>query len=153
MELTAREDIEAPQDRVFAMLSDFDTIERQAMRRGTEIIRTDDGPGVGMAWRATFQFRGKKRVAAVTLSTYEPPEQMVFDSVSGGLEMALTLDVVALSPTRTRINVTSVLGAKTLSARLFLQSIKLARGGIDKRFRKRVGELAGDMENRLRGMA
>lgn len=153
MELTAREDIDAPQDRVFAMLSDFDTIERQAMRRGTEITRTHPGPGAGMAWQATFHFRGKKRDAAVTLSTYDPPERLVFDSVSGGLEMALTLDVVALSPSRTRINVTSVLGAKTLSARLFLQSIKLARGGIDKRFRKRVGELAGEMENRLRGMA
>lgn len=153
MELTAREDIEAPQERVFAMLSDFDTIERQAMRRGTEITRTCDGPGAGMAWRAAFQFRGKKRVAAVTLSDYQPPDQLVFDSVTGGLEMKLTLDVVALSPNRTRINVTSVLSAKTLSARLFLQSIKLARGGIDKRFRKRVGELAGEMETRLRGMA
>ncbi|WP_417209673.1 SRPBCC family protein [Antarctobacter sp.] len=153
MELTAREDIEAPQDRVFAMLSDFDKIERQAMRRGTEITRTHDGPGAGMAWRATFQFRGKRRAAEVTLSTYDPPERMVFDSVSGGLAMVLTLDVVALSPSRTRINVSTVLSARTLSARLFLQSIKLARGGLDKRFRRRVGELAGDMENRLRGMA
>ena len=153
MELTAREDIEAPQERVFDMLSDFDTIERQAMRRGTEITRTSDGPGAGMSWRATFQFRGKRRVAAVTLSEYQAPDRMVFDSVSGGLEMKLTLDVVPLSPTRTRINVTSVLSAKTLSARLFLQSIKLARGGIDKRFRKRVGELAGEMEKRLRGTA
>lgn len=169
MELTAREDIEASQERVFALLSDFDNIERQAMRRGTQITRTSDGPdagpdsgpdsgpdagtGAGMAWDALFQFRGKKRSAQITLSTYDPSERMVFDSLSGGLEMTLALDVVALAPNRTRINVTSTLGAKTLSARLFLQSIKLARGGIDKRFRKRVGELAGDMEKRLNSAA
>ncbi|MBW4981586.1 SRPBCC family protein [Mameliella sp. CS4] len=153
MELTAREDIEAPQDRVFAMMADFDTIERQAMRRGLDVTRTGDGPGAGMAWDVAFQFRGKRRAAAITLTDYQPPERMVFDTLSGGLDIKLTLDVVALSPTRTRINVTTVMAARTLSARLFLQSMKLARGGMDKRFRKRVAELAGEMETRLRGAA
>ena len=153
MELTAHEDIEAPQDRVFAMMADFDTIERQAMRRGLDVTRTGDGPGAGMAWDVAFQLRGKRRAAAITLTDYQPPERMVFDTLSGGLDIKLTLDVVALSPTRTRINVTTVMAARTLSARLFLQSMKLARGGMDKRFRKRVAELAGEMETRLRGAA
>ncbi|WP_305971436.1 MULTISPECIES: SRPBCC family protein [unclassified Mameliella] len=153
MELTAREDIEAPQDRVFAMMADFDSIERQAMRRGLEVTRTGDGPGAGMAWDVAFRFRGKRREAAITLTDYQPPERMVFDTVSGGLDITLTLDVVALSPARSRINVTTVMAARTLSARLFLQSMKLARGGMDKRFRKRVAELAGEMETRLRGAA
>lgn len=153
MEFTAREDIEAPQDRVFAMMADFDTIERQAMRRGLDVTRTGDGPGAGMAWDVAFQFRGKRREAAITLTDYQPPERMVFDTLSGGLDIKLTLDVMALSPTRTRINVTTVMAARSLSARLFLQSMKLARGGMDKRFRKRVAELAGEMETRLRGAA
>ncbi|MBV7396016.1 SRPBCC family protein [Mameliella sediminis] len=153
MELTAREDIEAPQDRVFAMMSDFDTIERQAMRRGVEVSRTAEGPGAGMAWDTGFRFRGKRRQAQVTLTEYQPSERLVFTSVSGGLTMVLTLDIVALSPGRTRINATTTMSAKTLSARLFLQSMKLARGGMDKRFRKGVAELAGAMETRLRGAA
>ena len=65
MELTAHEDIEAPQDRVFAMMADFDTIERQAMRRGLDVTRTGDGPGAGMAWDVAFQFRGKRRAAPI----------------------------------------------------------------------------------------
>lgn len=153
MKLTAREDIEAPQDRVFAMMADFDSIERQAMRRGLDVTRTGDGPGAGMAWDVTFRFRGKRREAAITLADYQPPERMVFDTVSGGLDVTLTLDVVALSPSRSRINVTTVMAARSLSARLLLQSMKLARGGMDKRFRKRVAELAGEMETRLRGAA
>ena len=150
MELTAREDIEAPQDRVFALMSDFDRIERQAMRRGAEVTRTAPGPGAGMAWHTRFTFRGKPREADITLTEHAPPDRMVFESRTGGLDAVLTLEVVALSPTRTRINVTSVLGARSLSARLFLQSLKLAKGGIDTRFRKRVGDLAAAMESRLR---
>lgn len=153
MELTAREDIEAPQERVFAALSDFDLIERQAMRRGAEVIRTAEGPGAGMAWRVTFQFRGRPRVAEVTLTEFDRPDRMIFRTVSGGLEVDFTLDVVALTPNRTRINVTSVLAPKTLSARLLVQSLKLAKGGMDKRFRKRMAELAGGLESRLRGVA
>lgn len=153
MELTASEDIDAPQEQVFAALSDFDTVERQAMRRGIEITRLSEGPGAGMSWRAKFTFRGKPRQAHITLTTYDKPENMVFHTVTGGLEMDFALDVVALSRGRTRINVTSVLAPKTLSARLLVQSLKLAKGGIDKRFRKRMADLASGLEARLQGTA
>jgi uncharacterized protein YndB with AHSA1/START domain len=153
MELTAREDIEAPQEQVFAALADFDMVERQAMRRGIEITRLSDGPEVGMSWRAKFTFRGKPRQAHITLSTYDAPDRMVFHTVSGGLEMDFSLDLVALSRNRTRINVSSVLAPKTLSARLLVQSLKLAKGGIEKRFTRRMADLAAGLESRLKGVA
>ncbi len=153
MELKASEDIEAPQEQVFAALSDFDMIERQALRRGVDIMRTGDGPGVGMAWRAKFTFRGKKREAEVRLVSFDTPERMVFHSVSGGLEMELEIDVVALSRNRTRINIVTVMHPKTLSARLLVQSLKLAKGGVEKRFRRKMAELATGLETRLRGAA
>lgn len=153
MELTAREDIEAPQERVFAAMADFDLIERQAMRRGAEVTRVSEGPGKGMAWKVSFRFRGRPREADITLTEYDAPDRMVFHSRSGGLETEFAMDVVALSPNRTRINVTSVLVPKTLSARLLVQSLKLAKGGLDKRFRKRMADLAEGLEARLRGAA
>lgn len=150
MELTAREDIEAPQERVFAAMADFDLIERQAMRRGAEVVRVAEGPGKGMAWKVSFRFRGRPREADITLTEFDRPDRMAFHSVTGGLEVDFTLDLVALSPNRTRINVTSVMVPKTLSARLLVQSLKLAKGGMDKRFRKRMAELASGLEARLR---
>ena len=63
MKVTAREDIEAPLDKVFTELCDFESIERQALRRGIEVRRTDTvaGLGEGMTWHARFRFRGKER--------------------------------------------------------------------------------------------
>ena len=155
MQLTAREDIEAPIDRVFAELSDFENIERQAMRRGIDVRRTDSlpQPGKGTSWTAKFKFRGKSREAVIEIVEYAPPDRMRFQSVVGGLTTATVLELVALSRNRTRVSIASDLTPRTLSARLLVQSLKLAKGGIDKRFRKRVGLLAKDLENRLKSTA
>ncbi|MBV2358688.1 SRPBCC family protein [Thalassococcus sp. CAU 1522] len=155
MQVNAREDIEAPLDRVFAELTDFEAIERRALRRGIEIRRTDGlaGPQAGMAWQTTFRFRGKPRDATVILSEMKAPETLVFTSNSGGLDIVTRVDLVALSRGRTRVSVESELMPKTLSARLLVQSLKLAKGNINTRFRKRVGLYAKELEDRLNRMA
>lgn len=155
MQLTATEDIEAPVERVFAELSNFEAIERQAMRRGIEIKREDDltAPGAGMCWKAGFTFRGKTRNAEIALSEFTAPEQMVFDSVSGGLETVTKIEVMALSRGRTRINLATELKPKTLSARLLVQSLKLAKGGVDKKFRTKMAGFAKDLEIKLKKTA
>ena len=155
MILTAQEDIEAPIEQVFAQLSDFDGIERQAMRRGVEVQRSGDvdAPVVaGTAWEVVFTFRGKPRDARITLAEYSAPEKLVFDTVSGGLETRALIDCVALSRGRTRISLHSELMPKTLSARLLVQSLKLAKGGVDKRFRRRAAGFAKDLETRLKSV-
>lgn len=152
MEFSTKEDIEAPIDRVFAAISDFDMIERSVLRRGVEVRRTDrrDGPGEGMTWDAAFKFRGKMREAKVVLTRYDPPNAMVFHTVSGGLETHTVVDCVALSRSRTRISMEVALQPKTLSARLLVQSLKLAKGSITKKFRVRAADYAKDLEDRLK---
>ncbi|MDA7426510.1 SRPBCC family protein [Thalassococcus lentus] len=152
MHLTAKEDIEAPMDKVFAALTDFETIERQALRRGVEVRRTDSIAEVapGMSWNTRFKFRGKSRDADIKLRECYEPERLVFHTKVGGLEAETRIEMVALSRARTRVNIDSELQPKTLSARLLVQSLKLAKGGIDKRFRKRIALFAKDLENRLR---
>ena len=103
-----------------------------------------------MTWQAEFGFRGKPRTVEICLAEYSPPEQLIFDNASGGLEARLVIDLVALSRTRTRINLATELKPTTLSARLLVQSLKLAKGGLDKRFRHRVAGMAKELENRLR---
>lgn len=152
MQLTAREDIEAPLDRVFAEITNFESIERQAMRRGVEVWRKDEiaGPAPGMEWHAGFGFRGKLRNATVKLVDYTPPERLKFESEVGGLEARTLLELVPLSRGRTRVSIVSDLVPKTLSARLLVQSLKLAKGGIDKRFRHRMAGFAKELENKLK---
>lgn len=155
MEFSTKEDIEAPIDRVFAAVSDFDAIERQVLRRGVEVRRTNGAgaPAAGMCWEARFRFRGKVREAEVTMTDYDPPQQMQFHTISGGLETHTAMEFVALSRSRTRITMTVVLQPKTLSARLLVQSMKLARGNINKRFRVRMADYAKDLEARLKAGA
>lgn len=148
MEFASSEDIAAPLDAVFAELSDFDAIERQILRRGVQIERHGDFNS-GMSWDATFSFRGKSRDAKITLTDYTPPDHMEFQSVSSGLTVQSRVEFVPLSRTQTRVSVRVTLDPRTLSARLMVQSMKLARNKLNARFAKRMKEFARDLERRL----
>lgn len=150
MQFSSKEDIEAPIDRVFAMLSEFESFERSATRRGIEVIRTDQhsAPVVGYAWNARFKMRGKMRDLSLVLVSYDPPTLMRFESDSQGLGGVMTLDLMALSPRRTRMTVSLDMNPKTLAARLLVQSLKLAKGNLSKRFNVKVANYAKKMEER-----
>lgn len=154
MKFVTKEDIEAPIDQVFQMVTDFEALERQAMRRGADIRRTDTGPkGEGMSWRAGFQFRGKAREVDIKITRFEAPHLIEADSVSGGLEANCVVELVALSRRRTRMSLAMELVPTTLSARLLVQSLKLAKGRMTKRFHLRVAEYAKDLEERFQRRA
>ena len=155
MKFETKEDVEMPLEALFQRVSDFEGYERAAMRRGAEVVRVDTltQPGEGMRWKAAFDLRGKRRNIEVVLSEYDAPNAMVFDAESQGLDVRMVLDLMALSRARTRLSITVELSAKTLSARLLLQSLKLARTNITKRFKLRVADMAKDMEDRYRRSA
>ncbi|EIE51131.1 DNA polymerase III subunit gamma/tau [Salipiger aestuarii] len=152
MELSTREDIEAPLDQVFGLATSFERLERQAMRHGIEVTRVSpDGatPDQGLSWRASFYYRGKAREADIALTRFDPPNTMVYTATSGGLDAVTTIDFVPLSPMRTRVGLKVEVLPRTLSARLLVQSLKLARGNIEKRFSIKIAEYASEIETRL----
>jgi uncharacterized protein YndB with AHSA1/START domain len=155
MKMATREDISAPIEAVFQQLTDFDGFERAAMRRGAEVARTDSltVPGAGMAWRAGFDYRGKARKANIELIDYDLPERIRAQIQSTGVDMELVVELVAMSRSRTRMNLTLDARPRTIPARLMVQSMKLARQAVLKRFRRRVAEYAAELENRLRANA
>ncbi|WP_372610549.1 SRPBCC family protein [Aquicoccus sp.] len=152
MIFTTKEDIEAPREHVFAAVSDFDRFERQALRRGAEISRLDSQtePGLGMMWHIAFRFRGKRREIQIELVEYDPPNRMVFESRSPNMDGQMIVDLVALSPHRTRLGLEIELKPTTLAARLLVQSMKLAKGNLNKRFKIRVAEYAKATEESYR---
>ena len=152
MKFSSKEDVEAPIEAVFAMLSEFETFERSAIRRGAEVIRVGDhhAPHVGQAWDARFQMRGRERQTRVTLVRYDPPSGMDFESESDGLTTLLEVELIALSQKRTRISVSFEVKPKTLSARLLVQSMRLAKAKLTKSFKLRVADYARDIEDRHR---
>ena len=82
------------------------------------------------------------------LATYERPTTIRFESDSNGLAGVMTLDLMALSPRRTRMSVSVELTPKTLAARLLVQSLKLAKSNMTKRFKLKVADYAKNMEER-----
>lgn len=155
MKFTAREDIEAPIEYVFSQVSDFSALERSALRRGADVQRLDEleEPGEGMSWQANFTLRGKERELKFQLSKYDPPQGMVLTSLSPNMGGTMVVDLVALSRGRTRLSVALEMQPKNLSARLLVQSMKLAKSNLNKRFRNRLATYATDLEERYKTVA
>ena len=150
MQCSSKEDIEAPIDAVFAMLSEFETFERRAIRRGAEVQRSGDlrPPRVGMSWDARFVLRGKTRDLHIELTEYQPPNGMKFTASSPNLQGGFAIELMALSPRRTRVSIKVTVDPKTLAARLLLQSLRLAKKNLNKRFKLRFANFIKDMEER-----
>lgn len=144
MKLSAREDIEAPIEHVYAQMADFDAIEKQVLRRGVELHRADAGGpgGLGRAWNATFEHRGKKRKAQARVADVDKPNGYVVFGNIGGIEAEFQIELVALSRNRTRVVAGLDMRPKTLSARLLIQSMKLGKSGLQRRFSKRLTDAA-----------
>ena len=152
MNFSTREDIEAPIEFVFDALSDFEGFERAALRRGAEVVRTDRQAriGPGMSWRAQFPLRGKARRVNIALERYERPGLIRFDGMSKSMEGDLTVELLDLSPRRTRMAVKLDLRPMTLTARIMLQSLRLAKAKVSYRFSNGVHEHARAIEGRYR---
>ncbi|KIN74027.1 SRPBCC family protein [Sulfitobacter guttiformis] len=150
MKFSTKEDIEAPIADVFEMLCDFETFERSAMRRGADVQRTDtkSQPGVGMGWRGAFNLRGKRRQVDIELITFDKPNEMVFECRSTGLVTMISTELVALSKNRTRIMMSLDIKPLNLSARLLVQSLKLAKTSLTKKFKLRTAEFVKSLEER-----
>lgn len=149
MKFSTREDIEAPIDYVFARVTDFNGFERQALRRGADVQRVDPASVIqqGAAWDIAFKFRGKDRKMKATISNLDQPTQLTMQIAANGIDGETLVELVALSRNRTRLSVGIDLSPKSLSARLLLQSVKLAKNNLTRKFKLRVSELAVDIED------
>lgn len=155
MRFTTKEDIEAPIGYVFEQLTDFARFERAALRRGADLQRLDtlDRPGAGMCWQARFRLRGRQRDVKIELTSYDPVNGMMFASRSDGLESAFIIDLIALSRNRTRLSLDLDLRPRNLAARLLVQSLKLAKTNLMRRYRQKAAEFAQATEDSYRRSA
>jgi carbon monoxide dehydrogenase subunit G len=154
MKFSTNEDVDAPVDVVFEALCDFDRAERAAIRRGAEVRRIDTlkAPAVGMTWDARFNFRGREREVQVELTRLERPHVLIFDSVSPSMTGQMHLDLTAIAKGRTRMKVGIEIKPLNLSARLLVQSLRLAKYSLTKRYKQRVAQYARMLEEQHRGM-
>lgn len=151
MKLSTREDIEAPVAYVYQRVSDFPAFERRALRQGVQVNRRAQAElAEGSEWDIAFDFRGRKRTVLAMLTQLEPQQLVEIESRSDGLSAVTHVELVPLSAQRTRMLVSFEMRAKTLTARLLLQSLKLAKTKLAKRFKARVLDFAEAIEDDFR---
>ena len=151
MKLTTKLDVEAPLDFVYGYLSDFDQFERLAARRGAKVEL--EGPeGVGRVWTIRFKAKGKQRNVKLQL-THLVAEAVIGLALDSTLFSGVSqIDMVRLGAAKTRLVMGVEFKPKTLGARIFIQSLKLARGRVQKRLDKRAGKLGKMIEGQWRAL-
>lgn len=154
MRFATKQDIEAPIADVFRILSDFEAWERAAMRRGAEVARIDKLRAVaaGMRWAVRFSYRSKPRNMELELTQIETPSLLRFAGISQSVEGVASVELMELGGKRTRMHTVLEVSPRSLTARLFLQSLRLARARIERKFDQRAAQLAGDIEARYRAV-
>lgn len=150
MKFSSHEDIEAPIDFVFDAVTDFSGFERMALRRGAQLRRLDTlaQPGPGMSWDVIFAFRGKTRRLIADIVDYAPPERVEFAGVSPSFELSVLISTLALSRRRTRMTMALVVRPRSLGARLMVQSARLGRGGLARKYAERLRLFSAEIEAR-----
>jgi hypothetical protein len=150
MKLTAKTDLEAPVEFVHAYLCDDAAWEREATRRGIEVERPADMPltGVGAGWRIRVPFRGRIRDVLLRLDDLVQNQSIAYSFEGQALVGTTIMETKAISPRSSRLKVTIDAKPKTLTARLFLNTLRLARRKVEDRLEKRISQLADRIEER-----
>lgn len=150
MKISTREDISAPIEDVFAAVSDFGAIERQFKRRGVVVERDQHAPakGIGRRWLARATWRGRKHQIEAELKELTRDRGYVIESRTGGVISTTVVDLVRLAPRQTRLLLSVDLRPTTISSRLLVQSLKLAKSRLTERLSKRASDFAREIESR-----
>lgn len=150
MKLTARTDIAAPIGFAYASLADHSAWEREAVRRGADVERPADMPltGVGAGWRVRFRFRGRQRKVVLRIDELVPDERIAVSFEGQAMSGTSVMELTALSPGRTRLRVMLDMKPKTITARLFINTLRLAKGRVTARLEARLAQLATRIQDR-----
>lgn len=148
MKFKVSEDVDAPRPMVWARLTDFTGMEQDARGRGATIVRVGNWAQTaeGVEWRGEVTVRGKTRPLSAKVTRFVPDEICLIESRIGGMSCVYEIGFVALTPEITRVAVTLDLSAQTLTARLILQTMKLARGRVMQRLQGTIARQGNAVE-------
>lgn len=149
MKLKISQDAEASAAQVHAALTDFARIEAMLRDRGVEIARVGrwTDAGVGREWSGRAHIRGKVRRIEARIDRIEPDRGLTIAARIGGLRLEHDMVLVPLGDAVTRVNATTDLRPDTLSARLLVQSLKLARNRVLGRMQRRLASEISRIES------
>ncbi len=149
MKFSTRIDTDLPAKRLFEVVGNFDALERMVIGRGATVARIDPSnePGIGMGWNIGFDWRGKARQLRLAVTRFDRPEQMMMAGHSDALDVTVVATVVALSRVKSRLIFETEVRPRNMKARLMLQTAKLGKAQLDRRYQRRIEDFVHQMRN------
>lgn len=150
MKLTARTDLDAPIGFVYDCLLDHASWEREAAERGIEVRHVADTPlsGPSSSWQMRLPYRGKLVTLVMQCLQVTSKERLDFALQTNTVEGELQFSLLALSPRRTRLHLSIDVRPRTLAARVFLNTLRLAKGRVEARLETRIKQVGLLIQNR-----
>ncbi len=148
MKFSTRIDTDLPADQLFDAVGNFDALERMLIGRGASVTRIDPAvePGTGLGWNIGFDWRGKPRQLRLTVTRFDRPEQVRLSGRSDALDLTMNATVIALSRTRSRLIFETEIKPRNMKARLMLQTAKLGKSQLDRRYQQRIEEFVAQLD-------
>lgn len=142
MTFSTRIDTEMPAGDLFGLIGDFSRSERVLAARGVSLCRIDPSadPGTGLGWTIGFAWRGQGRTLRLDVTRFDRPSRIALDGHSDQFDLTMTLTVVALSRARSRLLVETEVFPRGMRARLLLQTARLGKAHLDRRYDRRIGD-------------
>lgn len=147
MKFSTRIDADQPAPQFFDKVNDFNRLEELLIERGASVTRVDPAkePGTGMAWDIVFDWRGKERRIRMAATRFDRPEHVTMTGHSDSLEITIDSTIIALSQSRSRLVYEVDIHPRNMRARLMLQTAKLGKARLDRRYEQRIRELVADL--------
>lgn len=148
MKFSTRLDTDLRPAELFRTVTDFDRLERLLTRKGCMVHRIDptQEPGTGIAWDIAFDWRGKRRDLRLDVTRFDRPEAVEIEGMSEMFAFTLTMTVIALTLNKARLQVQLDVRPRGMKARLLLQTAKLGKSQMDRKFGDRVAEFLGALQ-------
>ncbi|MEL6954528.1 MAG: SRPBCC family protein [Pseudomonadota bacterium] len=150
MKLKITQDATASAQQVYAAFTDFARYEE--MLRDSDVTLSRKGgwglPEPGRGWTGKAMVRSKLRRLDATIVAMEPDRGLELECKIGGLRIEHAIALVPLGQRLTRVNAVIDLKPDTLSARLLVQSLKLARAKLLQRMQARLEREVARVEQR-----
>lgn len=148
MKFSTRCDLDAPAADTFDRVSNFSRIEQMLLRRGVSIQRADPAQpaGVGMGWVLGFDWRARARELRLEVTRLDHPEHVGLTGLSDAFDIAIDMTVVALGRVRSRLIFETEIRPRNMRARLMLQTAKLGKGQLDRRFAQRIDRFVAELQ-------
>ncbi len=145
MKFSTRLDRDLPATELFDVVADLPRVERMLMRRGVKVQRLDPDaatPSIAdFGWLLKFGWRGQPRQLRLERTRLDRPERMTLQGASESLDLVIDASVIALSRQRARLIFETEIRPRNMRARLMIQTAKLGKSQLDRRFERRIEDL------------